>query len=48
MDLQGNIFSKHAPVGAVGVGLSLDPEGRKGLLVRGSSFALKKRKIIRS
>ena len=29
--------------GAVGVGLSLDPEGRKRLLVRGSSFALKNR-----
>ena len=28
--------------GAVRVGLSLDPEGRKRLLVRGSSFALKK------
>ena len=34
MDLQGKIFSKRAPVGAVGVGLSLDPEGRKRLLVR--------------
>ena len=30
-------------LGAVGVGLSLDPEGRKRLLVWGSSFALKNR-----
>ena len=29
--------------GEVGVGLSLDPEGRIRLLVRGSSFALKNR-----
>ena len=36
-------YLKHAPGGAIWVGLSLDPEGRKRLLVRVSSFALKKR-----
>ena len=30
-------------IGMAGVGLSLDPEGRKRLLVRGNSFALKNR-----
>ena len=30
--------------GAPGAGLSLDPEGRKRLLVRGKLFALKKEK----
>ena len=39
---------KHAPSGAIWVGLSLDPEGRKRLLVRVSSFALKKREKIRN
>ena len=48
MDLQGKFFSKRAPVDAFGVGLSLDPEGRKRILVLGSSFALKKRKMILS
>ena len=43
-----NPSGQRAPIGAVGAGLSLDPEGRKRLPVLGSSFALKKRKLIRS
>ena len=37
--------AQHAPGGAIWVGLSLDPEGRKMLLVRQSQFSRKKREI---
>ena len=38
-----NFSREHASGGAIWVGLSLDPEGRKRLLVQVNSFALKKR-----